>query len=439
MTKRLNVLLFCLAVALLGLWARLPVLFPGFILQRNINILEPGTPNTSIWLGAEYYNIAESLYYKGQYSDPFKAPTGPTAWMPPLYTFLLAGLLSVAENPQRLEVIVVVINLCVLVVIALVISTLNERQFGPRWFGISLGLFLAFYFYFFFWFFLSIHDHFLIAALVALMALELHRKSTETTVRGGLRWGILGGLASLSSPCLLFAWMVVTLFLGIQRRQVRWVIQAVLITVLFAMPWGIRNAITFGKFIPVKSNLMFDLAFANVQDVDGVYQARDFNRHPFVVGFLLPEFFEQRVGRDEESIIKDASVAFRALIANDPMSYIRKTANRLICATVYFEPHYADSGQRLLLLRRLLYPLPFIAILFILLSWRRTSDFHKVASILYLAYLTPFVLVAFYHRYYVPLVPLFVATIPVLIQASNRAIIAASRRLSRDDPQAKLR
>src|SRR6266404_1592217 len=64
--------------------------FPPF--QANVNI------NRNYELGGEYYQIARSLAAGDGFASPFKEPTGPTAWMPPLLPAVLAALLWACDG-----------------------------------------------------------------------------------------------------------------------------------------------------------------------------------------------------------------------------------------------------------------------------------------------------------------------------------------------------
>src|SRR5258707_147292 len=68
-----------------------------FVFSQNYGLFSSVPPFTK-HLGGEYYNIALALARGYGYADPFGAHTGPTAWMPPLFPFLLAGLLLVLKK-----------------------------------------------------------------------------------------------------------------------------------------------------------------------------------------------------------------------------------------------------------------------------------------------------------------------------------------------------
>src|SRR5712671_2959550 len=54
--------------------------------------------NDNRHLGAEYYSIATALVAGHGYADPFRKHTGPTAWMPPILSGILAALRWAADG-----------------------------------------------------------------------------------------------------------------------------------------------------------------------------------------------------------------------------------------------------------------------------------------------------------------------------------------------------
>src|SRR5579875_3137131 len=73
--------------------------FPPFEPNHNANM--------NRHLGWEYFHIAKAMVRGQGFSNPFDAPTGPTAWMPPLLPTLLAGLLWVCNGDGDAVMVVV--------------------------------------------------------------------------------------------------------------------------------------------------------------------------------------------------------------------------------------------------------------------------------------------------------------------------------------------
>jgi hypothetical protein len=105
----------------------------------------------------------------------------------------------------------------------------------------------------------------LLAAMILWATLELAESE------GWLDWGVYGvlwGLALMTNPALgvllpfLLGWLV---FRGCGEGAARSkrVVLAVAITILCCVPWTIRNYLAFHRFIPVRSNLPFELWLGN--------------------------------------------------------------------------------------------------------------------------------------------------------------------------------
>jgi hypothetical protein len=95
-------------------------------------------------------------------------------------------------------------------------------------------------------------------------------------------------------------------------------------------------------------------------------------------------------------------------VAEDPASFLRRVGNRLLAATVWYVPgEVAQQARRpwLVALIRLLHPLPFLALVFLLLTrrWRPLSRVEAMVMLLYLLYLLPYVVISYWERYAAPL------------------------------------
>ena len=56
---------------------------------------------------------------------------------------------------------------------------------------------------------------------------------------------------------------------------------ALLACAVTVSPWVVRNAVVFGRFIPVKSNLAYELYQAQCLSPDGRLTNKVFGTHPF--------------------------------------------------------------------------------------------------------------------------------------------------------------
>src|SRR5207302_1706857 len=98
---------------------------------------------------------------------------------------------------------------------------------------------------------------------------------------------------------------------------------------------------------------------------------------------------------------------FREAVADKPMDFIDRVATRFLAATVIYTPHTPEQEGRhpvRLWLRRVAYPLPFVCLLFLLISsvWRPLHPAQWIVIAAYACFLLPYILVSYYERYKIP-------------------------------------
>ena len=87
----------CIVIVSWTLYANAAILISDSADYRYFPPFEPDRNDLmTSHLGAEYLNIAQALRAGRGYADPFRAETGPTAWMPPVLPTILAG-----QDPGR--------------------------------------------------------------------------------------------------------------------------------------------------------------------------------------------------------------------------------------------------------------------------------------------------------------------------------------------------
>src|SRR5262249_9511745 len=114
----------------------------------------------------------------------------------------------------------------------------------------------------------------------------------------------------------------------------------------------------------------------------------------------------------------------------DPQEVLDRIATRLLGATVWYVPFQrADATSRpwVLWLSRLLFPLPFLALLLLFCAgfWERLSGVQWGVMGVYLLYLLPYIGVSYYDRYAVPLLGVKVL---LVIWAIDRVLLLWSAR-----------
>lgn len=358
-------------------------------------------------LGAEYYNVARALVDGRGFSDPFAEPTGPTAWMPPLYPALLAGLLSLLGKKSLLAGSIVLLMNIAVVSIGTTIYAIARRcqtRLSPSW---AVGFYALWVLSFYYWFFLLTSDIWALALLVSAMTWATFDYVTRGTARPWV-WGLVGGFGVLTSPAIGIAWgcLCGIFFLRWKPHRREWLMAGAL-AALIAAPWTIRNAVVFQRFIPVKSNLAFEAYQANVVDRDGIYDVGTMMLHPYNV----PDMRFDYALLGETAYVAKHGAKFRQALQAEPGKFLRRVGNRMLAATVVYHPLTSSHDfpvERAI--KNVLYPLPFVLCLVGL--WVRSPHRRLLLFLAFFCtiYLAPYVVVAFYVRYFLPLTPILVLT-----------------------------
>lgn len=365
--------------------------------------------NRNSHLGAEYLRIAEALVAGKGFSNPFGIETGPTAWMPPVYPLLLAALLWLLPGKAWVVGAILLLKNGVLIWTGVCIRDVARRTSVRLGEWVALGLYALWLAAYFHWFFQLTHDTWLLLALVtATFAFALRVREDRAPRVLGLdwrwSWGALGGVTLLSSPIAGFAWGAVSLFLGLRRPALWRPLAAALgVAMLLLSVWVVRNAIVFDRLVLVKSNFYFDLYFANYVNPDGVYDHRFFlAHHPLFTVRRGGRFPYQELG--EMAFMDRYREAFARDFAQAPGLYVRKARARLLAATLVHRPYRPEVTGPHPLLPTAVHVLPVAGLLLAaLFREERARAALGVAAVAYGSYLLPYVAVAFYSRYLLPL------------------------------------
>ena len=240
--------------------------------------------------GYEAGRIARALATGYGYADPFAnafaAHTGPTAWLPPLYPLLMAGVFRVfgVYSPGSAWVLLA-INCVLSGLTALAVWELGTRIAGPKvglWAGWIWALHPAAMQYAVKWFW----EMTLTTALFAWVLVLALRMRAEPEVRPVRRWALFGlgwGLIALSNSTLLVFLPVcgVWLLTGSRVAMPRRVAGALVAAVVCAgclVPWIVRNERVFHTFIPMRGNLGAEMMLGNGPGANGFLM--EYN-HPF--------------------------------------------------------------------------------------------------------------------------------------------------------------
>jgi hypothetical protein len=387
-----------------------------FALAGSYRLFSDSSPKYQ-HLGAEYYNIARALADGRGFSDPFGEPSGSTSWMPPLFSFVLAGLILVLGKKALVAAALVAMTNIAYAAIGLLVFQMAQQIRRRLSAVVSLFLYVGWLCSFYYWFFMMTQDIWLVTLLVASIARLLVHYLTSNEIRSW-KWGMAGGLAGVVSPAVAWAWGVVTL-VGIVKRPAhrRKLCAAMAIATALAVPWTARNALVFHQWIPIKSNFFYDAHLANRDDGSGVYVETSFASHPY--NSPQTRFKYQQLG--EKEFMNEHRRQLFDSVRQKPATWLANVGRRLLASTLRYVPFHEESMVGLMI-RRSVFALPVFA--FFGVASRIHRRLLAILGLFYVAYLAPYVVGAFYFRYFAPLTPIVVL---VVFGAADLAAVRLAR------------
>jgi hypothetical protein len=236
----------------------------------------------------------------------------------------------------------------------------------------------------------------------------------------------------LVNPAVALAWGVPSLLIGWQQRAWSRFALAVLVAGLVLTPWTVRNYLVFGRLIPVKSNLAYELYQSQCLQPDGLLQDTSFSTHPYAsAGRERQEY--KALG--EMAFLDRKRQRFREAVLADPEGFLGRVADRFLGATLWYTPFDRAKEARQpwrLWTKRLIHPLPFLALLALIVSgiWRPLSWPQRAVIGVYLLYLLPYIGISYYFRYGMPLLG---ANALLIAWAADRLLSLPFRRRAAGD------
>jgi hypothetical protein len=213
---------------------------------------------------------------------------------------------------------------------------------------------------------------------------------------------------------------------------------AFLVAGLTISPWVVRNYLVFGRLIPIKSNLAYELYQSQCLQPDGLLRGSTFGSHPYGSGGRERQEYKQ-VG--EMVFLDHKRELFWASVRADPLDFCDRVASRFLGTTLWYEPLDRSEGiRRPWVLRgsRVLHPLPLLAVLVLIFTsaGRPLSRAQWIVIALYFLYLMPYIAVSYYERYAMPLLGVKVL---LVVWGLDRLVSWRSRPTPVGDPWQALR
>lgn len=310
--------------------------------------------------GWEMGRIARALATGYGYADPFNGHSGPTAWTPPLYPLLLAGVFKVfGVYTLKSAWMILAVNSVFSAATAPAVYEIAWRCFGREAKGLKVALWSGWlwvlypaamqYAVHWVWDMALTAMLFSWAVVLALRVRDVGSAEGQDTAKTQTaeRWaafGLVWGLIALSNSSLVLflpacgVWML----WGVLRRggwggPLRNAVLAGVCFVAVITPWTVRNYKVFHAFVPMRTNFGAEL----FQSVDFLYQG--FAWGPTLpIAEAAPEFRRyERMG--ELAYSKEQGRRAMVKIKAHPGLFLRLAVKR---ADFYWfgVPHPVDRG-----------------------------------------------------------------------------------------------
>ena len=233
------------------------------------NQVAPNTVVDNVPFGYELGAIARSIAAGDGFSSPLRiVHTGPTAWLGPIYPYLLAGIFKLfGIYTPKSHYIVEILNCAFASLTVIPIYAMAKKTFGSSVALCASWLWTIYpaALYFPIWW---VWDTTLSALLLALL---FWATLSIRDSHGPLVWaayGIFWAVGVLTNPSLLsvfpflLGWLVWKTPHDLFKRVLRPAV-ALLAFGIAMLPWTVRNYRVFGHFVPVRSNFGLELWLGN--------------------------------------------------------------------------------------------------------------------------------------------------------------------------------
>jgi 4-amino-4-deoxy-L-arabinose transferase-like glycosyltransferase len=380
--------------------------------------------------GWEMARIARALVTGHGYANPFiTGYTGPTAWLPPAYTLIIAGVFKLFGVYTPLSAwMLLTINSLFSAATVPAIYEIAARCFNRRvalWSAWIWALYPAAMQYAVRWVWeMSLTTMlFTWTLVIALRVRAIGEPAEENpqTMRRWLLFGLLWGLIALSNPSLLLflpfcgLWML----FGAKRKSEAFG-KAVLSGVVFLAclaPWAWRNWTVFHAFIPIRGNFGAELYLGNAPESIAM---------PWGTSVTSENDLDQYATLGEVQYVKQRGEMAKSYIAGHPRRFIELSLKRF-----YFfwagVPHPLDRTPWVEYFRELNYCLFSVTgLLGLALAMKRRVPAASLFALAFLLLPLTYYFITVQARFRHPLEPLIaILTVYLFQSAERRGLFAA--------------
>lgn len=225
--------------------------------------------------GFESGSIAGSLASGKGFSSPFGWPTGPTAWIAPVYPTLVAGIFKVfGLYTTQAAILTLSLNSLFSALTCISILLIGRRTIGnipaliSAWLWAVLPIFMR-------WPTTWVWDMSLSALLFSTLFLLTLKLPEDDRYRSWVLYGVVWAISALTNPAVLSVFPFVLIWLAMKRYKagetagVR-LLLAISVLLLLTSPWIIRNRVVLGKAVFLRDNFWFEFHLGNYHYSNGL-------------------------------------------------------------------------------------------------------------------------------------------------------------------------
>ena len=363
--------------------------------------------------GWEMGRIARSIAEGQGFSSPTDLPTGPSAWAPPLYPYILAGVFKLFGVYSALSAwVILTFNSIFAALTCLTLYRIAERIYGPIVARATAWTWAVFP-YAIYWPVRVVWETSLTTFLLSLaLLLTLRMADQPPRLRMWILFGLLWGVIALTNTAIvsMLPFCLLWLLYRMPRRAEQLVGAAlcVLTAALVVSPWLLRNYEVFGKFIFVRDNLPLEMYEANNDQSAGLWTR---NEHPGNNPEAMRRF--QELG--ELGFMAEKKQEVRQFIREHPARFLRFTAERAVYFWIAPPQATIIAGYDLMISRHTNFSLGAVlafAGLWLTIRNRKRGAF--LLACFLLVYPLPYYLVMPFVRYKHPIEPVMIMLIVYL-------------------------
>jgi 4-amino-4-deoxy-L-arabinose transferase-like glycosyltransferase len=233
-------------------------------------------PSRDHWeFGWETGRVAHSLALGQGFASPWPGTVGATATVAPVYPLMLAGIFRLLGSFTAASALAILaLNSLFSALTVFPVRRVAAKVFGEstaRWAGWTWVLYpFATYFAA-----TRVWETCLTTLLFSVVVLVTYRVAEEGNTSLWIGYGALWGLTACTSPVTLSALPLLLCWIGYRRRRTAMFFKratlAVLVVIVFASPWFVRNFRVFHRVIPFRDNLWLEFHVGNNGDTSDVY------------------------------------------------------------------------------------------------------------------------------------------------------------------------